>query len=159
MTLPGVTSSVPPARRFVERALATWHVDDASWTATLVVSELAANAALHAGTEFTVVVEHEQGRVRLEVRDGSPAVPRQRRPSDEATTGRGLRLVADLALAWGVEHTDAGKAVWVELSAAADSGDDTAEEPDVDTLLASFGDADDEPGGPGPAPAGARWAA
>lgn len=145
MTLPGVAGSVPPARRFVERTLAEWEVEHASWTAALLVSELAANAALHAGTDFTVVVERRGDRLRLEVRDGAARLPRVRHHSDEATTGRGLRLVQDLALAWGVQPLPSGKAVWVELSTVADSLDDGADA-DVEALLAAFGD---DPAGPG----------
>jgi len=143
-----MASSVPPARRFVESTLSSWHVDHAGWTAALVVSELAANAALHAGTDFTVVLQLDGDRLRLEVRDSSERLPRTRRHSAESTTGRGLRLVDDLALAWGVQAVPSGgKAVWVELSASADLLDDE-EDADVDALLAAFGDDDVDPGLP-----------
>ncbi|HWH29897.1 MAG TPA: ATP-binding protein [Mycobacteriales bacterium] len=145
VTLPGRASSVPPARRFVERTLESWDLTGAGWTAALLVSELAANAALHAGTDFTVVVERTGDRVRLEVHDGSATVPRQRRHSSEATTGRGLHLVAELADAWGVQATAAGKLVWVELSARQPRVDRTEEGVDVDALLAGFTDEVDEP--------------
>lgn len=146
MTLPGRASSVPPARRFVERTLEEWGLAGATWTAALLVSELAANAALHAGTDFTVVVERTDDAVRLEVHDGSSVVPRQRRHSSEATTGRGLVLVADLADDWGVEQGVAGKVVWVELSTARTETSDPPEDVDVDALLAAFSDEADAPG-------------
>lgn len=137
---------MPPARRFVEGALEQWGLAGAAWTATLLVSELAANAALHAGTDFTVVLERTDGAVRLEVHDGSPVVPRQRRHSREATTGRGLLLVADLADDWGIEPAGTGKVVWVELSTSRTEAADPADDVDVDALLAAFGDEADAPG-------------
>ena len=141
---------MPPARRFVERALADWDLGGAAWTAALLVSELAANAALHAGTPFTVVLERTGEGVRLEVHDGSSSVPRQRRHSREATTGRGLHLVADLADAWGVLATPTGKVVWAELNATGSGLDDGEVDVDVDALLAAFADDVPESGGRSP---------
>jgi anti-sigma regulatory factor (Ser/Thr protein kinase) len=144
VTLPGIASSVPPARHFVERTLESWDLPQVSWTAALVVSELAANAALHAGTDFTVRLAVAGDRVRLEVRDRSLSLPRQRRHSAEATTGRGLRLVADLSTDWGVLQGREGKTVWVEM--ATDVGDGTDDDRvDVDALLDAFSD-DGSPG-------------
>jgi anti-sigma regulatory factor (Ser/Thr protein kinase) len=163
VTLPGVASSVPPARHFVERTLEAWGLEHLSWTAALLVTELAANAALHAGTEFRVVVARRPGpdgeRLRVEVHDGSSHVPRARRASGSATTGRGLRLVADLSAEWGVAPQDAGgKAVWWELPTAPAAAEPLDDEDDVDALLDAFPDAGAEPGDPGGRPALARAA-
>lgn len=152
VTLPGVASSVPPARHFVERTLTAWGLDHLSWTAALLVTELAANAALHAGTEFRVVVSRRPGadgeRLRVEVHDGSAHLPRARPASESATTGRGLRLVADLAADWGVAaHDGGGKAVWWELPTAPSASGPLDD--DVDALLDAFPDVDAEPGEPG----------
>src|SRR3954469_10244242 len=96
VTLPAAISSVPTARHFVESILSAWGLQDLAWTSTLVVSELAANAALHAhGDAFRIRVQADDGTVRLEVLDGSLRLPQQRTYSDEATTGRGLRLVSE----------------------------------------------------------------
>jgi anti-sigma regulatory factor (Ser/Thr protein kinase) len=165
VTLPGVPSSVPPARHFVERTLEAWGLEHLCWTAALLVSELATNAALHAGTDFRVVVERvggDSGRLRVSVHDGSPQLPRARRTSDEATTGRGLRLVQELAAAWGVTPhpagQEAGKAVWWELPTAhtADGADAEDAEADLDGLLAAFPDVDDVPEPAPGGPAGGR---
>jgi hypothetical protein len=139
VTLPGTASSVPPARHFVERTLDSWELAGLGWTAALVVTELSANAALHAGTEFRVVLAVVGDRLRIEVHDGSVHLPRQRRHSAQATTGRGLRLVAELSADWGVVPDGAGKLVWVELPIAQAAGDDDADA-DIDTLLALFAD-------------------
>ena len=135
-TLPGLTSSVPTARRFAEQVLSGWGHPDAGWTAAQVVSELAANCALHARTEFTVTVTAATDAIRIDVRDGSPLAVQPRLYSETATTGRGLRMVAHLASRWGVTPVEGGKVVWVVLPQDAGPGGD----PDVDTLLAAFDD-------------------
>jgi anti-sigma regulatory factor (Ser/Thr protein kinase) len=143
-TLPCDPSSVPAARHFVQRTLTAWGEDDAGWAASQIVSELASNCALHARTDFDVRLVQQEGRLRLEVRDSSPGRVQQRRYSNESTTGRGLRLVDDLAGSWGVELHDGGKTVWVALRTEAvlsDAGD-LDDDVDLDVLLASFGDDD-----------------
>jgi anti-sigma regulatory factor (Ser/Thr protein kinase) len=139
VTLPANVSSVPTARHFVESILSGWGFRDLGWVATLIVSELAANAALHArGDEFKVRISTGNDSVRLEIQDTSQRLPQQRLYSRDATTGRGLKLVAELAQDWGVEPTKDGKTVWAVLRAevAADDTDDR----DVDSLLDAFSD-------------------
>jgi len=147
VTLPGAASSVPIARHFVEAVLSSWGQPELAWTATLVVSELSANCALHARTEFTVRVSLEADRsVRLEVSDGSLRLPRQRSFGLESTTGRGLRLVDELATEWGVETGATGKTLWVRLAQPQEHAlPEDAEDVDVDALLATFGDDDGSP--------------
>ncbi|MDT7569931.1 MAG: hypothetical protein QOE05_105 [Actinomycetota bacterium] len=144
VTLPASVSSVPTARHFVESILSGWGLKELGWNATLIVSELAANAALHArGEEFSIQVTTEDDGVRLEITDSSLRLPQQRTYSNDATTGRGLKLVAELAQDWGVEPTAAGKTVWAILRPNAVSDDD-AEETDIDALLDSFSDDGDD---------------
>lgn len=155
VTLPAALTSVPTARHFVESVLGAWDLRDIAWDATLIVSELAANAALHAGGgPFTVRVDsdHPDG-VRLELQDRSPAMPRQRSHSLEATTGRGLRMVEELAVDWGVTPLPEGKTVWVLLARPSDAPrlrvvheDDGADH--LDRILEAF--SDDGPSGTGP---------
>lgn len=149
VTLPGQTLSVPTARRFVDSVLASWGADELGWTAMVVTSELATNCALHApGAPFTVrVQQHGAGGVRIEVSDGSVRVPQQRGHSVTSTTGRGLRIVADLAQSWGVDGRVDGKTVWVELGQPEDRGGradaaDDAVDVDLEALLASLSDGD-----------------
>ena len=146
VTLPGLSSSVPTARHFVESILTSWGRADAAWTGALLVSELAANCTLHARTEFSVkVTQAASGHLRIEVDDGSPRIPQQRAYGVDATTGRGLRLVSELCSDWGVTTHDNGKTVWVDLPPDL-AGDDAAAPTDVDEadLLAAFGDDEDD---------------
>jgi anti-sigma regulatory factor (Ser/Thr protein kinase) len=141
VTLPANVSSVPTARHFVESILSGWGLRELGWTATLIVSELAANAALHArGEQFSVEVSTTDPEgIRLEIRDTSQRLPQQRTYSSDATTGRGLKLVSVLAQEWGVDATEGGKTVWALLRSEVASDDD-AEEVDVDALLDAFPD-------------------
>ena len=147
LTLPGHASSVPAARRFVETVLNTWGRSEVGWSAALCVSELAGNCALHARTDFTVAVRLDDDVLRVEVTDGSARIPQQRSYADDATTGRGLRLLAEYALRWGIDRRPPGKTVWVELPAsgvAETVDDEDRDDVDVDALLAAFHD-DDSP--------------
>ncbi|MBV9416557.1 MAG: MEDS domain-containing protein [Solirubrobacterales bacterium] len=87
-------------------------VDDAQ----LVVSELATNSVVHAGTPFSVSVRCDGTAIRIAVHDRSPREPIVRAAGPTARSGRGLRLVAAVARNWGVETAPDGKTVWAELS-------------------------------------------
>ena len=105
------------ARRFVGETLDQAGVAEAIDDAKLVVSELAANAIVHARSGFTVSVGMTDGDLYISVTDGSfdlPAVTER----TEAGGGRGLAIVAVLATRWGIEPAAAGKRVWVRLQLA-----------------------------------------
>jgi anti-sigma regulatory factor (Ser/Thr protein kinase) len=121
-------ASVPGVRRFVVDALAAWGRSQLAEAGELVASELAGNAALHAGATFMhVQMTREGGGVRVAVEDdgtvGAEAVEARAMPAaagssdweEQGTTGRGLAIVAMLAHRWGVETTSAGKRVWADL--------------------------------------------
>ena len=123
-------ASVPGARRFVADGLHAWGLEDLEDDATLCISELAGNAALHGLSTFMRIELWRSGDVlRLSVEDDGdvPAdvvVPRADYVHDagtvheletEPTTGRGLAIVGFLARAWGVERTRGGKRIWAEL--------------------------------------------
>ena len=84
----------------------------------LVVSELATNAVIHAGTPFSVTVSSDGSVMRISVSDWSALRPIMRDGSPGAISGRGLRLVAAVAGEWGVDPDPDGKTVWAELSLA-----------------------------------------
>ena len=99
------------ARHFTAGLLREWGAGDLADDAALVVTELAANAVVHARSGFTVIVSARADRLRIAVRDASPpGAPLQPAPL------HGLGAVDALAWRWGVEPLgDAGKSVWVEL--------------------------------------------
>ena len=112
---PAATSSAGEARRFVCTTLEGWDLGRLADAATLLVSELAANAVLHARTAIRVRVRLAATRVRIEVHDGNNRAPARKHYSSMATTGRGLLLVERMSSRWGVEAQGAGKQVWFEL--------------------------------------------
>ena len=110
-------SAVAAVRRFVEETVAAWGADSTVVDdATLVASELATNALLHAGSPFRVTLQRGEGSVRLHVRDTSPTPPTRRSPGVELTTGRGIAMVHAIAEEWGTEVRADGKVVWAELA-------------------------------------------
>ncbi|HEX7166826.1 MAG TPA: ATP-binding protein, partial [Acidimicrobiales bacterium] len=116
VVLDGHAVSASAARRFVASFLASWGASHLADDAALVASELVTNTVLHAGTGARLVVRHAGGAVRIEVHDGStnrPAAAEQ--GSASAMTGRGLRVVQELAARWGVDPTEDGKSTWAEL--------------------------------------------
>lgn len=105
------------ARRFVEDELRPAGAgDDTLLHAQLVVTELVTNAARHAQSPVDLTIARGNGRVRIEARDDSAALPAV--PAvDTQTRHRGLQLIEDLSRRWGVEPgDDRGKVVWCELS-------------------------------------------
>jgi len=114
--LPATARSVPEARQHVSAALHQWGYDGLLETARLLTSELVTNAVLHARTEMTVAVEDTDHGVRVAVTDSSPVPPSLRHHSTTATTGRGLRMLDQLAREWSVDEDNGGKTVWFTLA-------------------------------------------
>jgi hypothetical protein len=116
------TASVARARRWARETVEAWDADGQEWTLSQLLTEIVTNAVLHADTRFRVRLQQDLGtrRLRCEVTDASAVRPRLRYHSPEATTGRGLQMVADLARVWGVVPMDGGKTVWFEVDADAD---------------------------------------
>lgn len=115
--LPPTPASVFLARRFVAQLLEMWefgpdHVDPV----TLVVSELATNAARHSEDAIQIGLSCSDRLIRVEIGDTSHRMPVAVDESDEeATSGRGLILVEALASRWGVESEGLSKLVWAEF--------------------------------------------
>ncbi|MFI9328590.1 ATP-binding protein [Kitasatospora sp. NPDC052868] len=113
---PGV-GAVPGARRLVMAIVRDWGVvlsEDVLQDLELCASELIANALVHTGERCTVTVRRRVGRLRVEVADRCPELPRRERDA-ESTGGRGLLLVEALAQAWGWYPSGAGKVVWFDF--------------------------------------------
>lgn len=125
---PADPESTRSARRRVVEALGDLELEAAAESAALVVSELTANALLHARSHFVVrlvvpSLADKRSVVRIEVDDGSSRLPSVHNFTVTSTSGRGLRLVASISAAWGVELADGrpGKTVWAELPLDADA--------------------------------------
>src|SRR5262245_42675290 len=104
------------ARAFVRDSLASWGLDANLEATQLVVSELVANAVVHAGYEPVILRMRVEGpRLRIEVSDGDArGVPQLELPHDFGA--RGLHLVDAYAVAWGFAPSGTRKTVWCELA-------------------------------------------
>ncbi|MFI9009885.1 ATP-binding protein [Actinosynnema sp. NPDC053489] len=100
------------ARVFTRGALARLGYDGDHDDVVLVVSELVSNALRHTATVPVIRLAGDRHRVRVEVADGSPVLPR--RASGE---GWGLLLIQRLTTAWGATPAPGGKVVWCEMAA------------------------------------------
>ncbi len=127
-------ASAGRARQLVVDTLAAWGLSHLAGDVALAVSELVANAVLHAHTDVEVRLGRKGVGVRAEVRDegahevslpwkaehggnGHAVAPDDL--DEEAMTGRGLLVVASVVDAWGIAATDGGKTVWVEIGTGA----------------------------------------
>ena len=87
-------------------------------TLVLLVSEVVTNAVLHARSDIRLDVRTSRELVRVEVHDLSPVVPRVHHFRLTSGTGRGLRMLEQLAQRWGVAiDPRGGKVVWFEVGA------------------------------------------
>ncbi|MFI5755187.1 ATP-binding protein [Streptomyces sp. NPDC051569] len=126
---PAEEVSVPRARHAVRDLLKRQRVpvrEDVVQGVLLIVSELAANAVLHAALlspEFAVEIAIGAERIRVSVEDEHPYRPRALEADHARIGGRGLLLVKEIAREAGgscdVERTaGGGKIIWAELPLA-----------------------------------------
>ena len=115
--LPADLASAARAREFVGVHLVEHGLPGLVENVRLVVSELAANAILHAQTTFNVTLHGDADSVLLTVRDRSPLLPLALVPQAMSTSGRGISIVAHLSRSWGTTTTDTegGKSVWARF--------------------------------------------
>ena len=118
--LPSTARSVTEARRFVLDALANWQLDGLAETSALLTSEVVTNAVLHARTPVGIVVQRLGEGVSVSVTDGSRRQPRARDASPEATNGRGMALLDQLASTWEVRLHSKGKTVQFTVTGDSD---------------------------------------
>jgi CheY-like chemotaxis protein/anti-sigma regulatory factor (Ser/Thr protein kinase) len=108
-------SSVPLAREFVRRWLHDRGADHVFDEASLIVTELATNAVLHAASPYDVRLSRTEGVVRIEVADADAGTPEPQPFSDVAESGRGIVIVSAISASWGIEAQPHGKITWAEL--------------------------------------------
>jgi anti-sigma regulatory factor (Ser/Thr protein kinase) len=138
----GDPSAVPEARHYLLELVPTVSHEQRQEIA-LMVSELATNCVRHAATGFTVTVQIDDGSLRVEVTDNGTGRPRVKSPEPTDISGRGLRIVRDLADSFGIRdgHDAGGSTVWFVVrlddgssaeaarAARAGSGQDAASSP------------------------------
>ena len=120
LTLASSPRAAADARRWVGDVCERLDRSDLVECAELGVSELVANAILHAAAPYKVRVRGTASHPRIEVVDGSPRPPVPPTPVEGddldllLTFGRGLSMVAQCAVAWGATIESDGKIVWFE---------------------------------------------
>lgn len=129
--LPPLATSASEARRLLRDALDGVE-DDSVDAAQVAVSEIVTNALVHAGTEMRLRVLLAGSGLRVELKDGSPHLPRRRDYSTVAATGRGLHMVSEVVDKWGAYPDGEGKVVWFEI---VDEDDPAPHGSDVDPSL------------------------
>jgi CheY-like chemotaxis protein len=112
--LEAVVGAPATARAAIRQALAgeaDEHVD----VAVLLVSELLANAVVHAGTEIRLRLDVGEGTLRVEVEDSGAEMPDPAAADAMAERGRGWLLVEQLSDRCGWNRLPSGKSAWFEL--------------------------------------------
>jgi MEDS: MEthanogen/methylotroph, DcmR Sensory domain len=114
-TFGGSREDTRAARNFALEMLEPWRGEQLAADTALVVTELATNAVLHAGSAFSVSLALSGDTIRISVGDTLPLGPTGAAQQMTAASGHGLGVVAAMATRWGVATAPSGKAVWVEL--------------------------------------------
>lgn len=115
VVLPFHPTAVREARSIVRRCgdgLTSDLVDDAE----LLASEVVTNAVRHGRPVIELAVAVDAASLTVRVSDGSGRLPAVRASARDEPSGRGLRMVEQVAAEWGVEPAStAGKTVWFRL--------------------------------------------
>jgi anti-sigma regulatory factor (Ser/Thr protein kinase) len=117
--VPDRLDSVPATRAFLTRLLDGWGVEDPVIDdASLLATELMANAVKQGTGTVELRVEAENGLLHVAVHDDADATPVVTHASPVSTNGRGLWIVQSIAHDWGTEPDgeEHGKTVWFELT-------------------------------------------
>lgn len=113
-----VPGAVRRARDIVTEACARWNLPHLTAPATLVASELVANAVEHAQTIATLQVRLRPRLLYLAVFDDAHTEPVSHHDQGpDAPRGRGLRLVELVSTRWGYLRRTDGKVVWASVAA------------------------------------------
>ncbi|MFF2568836.1 SpoIIE family protein phosphatase [Streptomyces sp. NPDC058084] len=133
--VPSDPSAVSPVRSAAAARIAAWGLDEAGFTAELVLSELITNAIRYGRPPVRVRLVYDRMLI-CEVSDGSSTSPHLRHATDTDEGGRGLFLVAQFAQRWGTRYARRGKTIWAELPIAPGQagGNGAGPVPDLDAL-------------------------
>lgn len=111
------TASIGHARDAAAAWLAEHGAAELAEDVRLLVSELATNAVVHAGTAFRLATLLDDHVARIEVTDHDHRAPTVQSPGPQDLGGRGLVIVQAVAARWGVhaQRDSGGKTVWFEV--------------------------------------------
>ncbi|MFL4908879.1 SpoIIE family protein phosphatase [Streptomyces sp. MMS24-I2-30] len=111
--VPTDPAAVSDVRAAVIRQLAQWGLEELTFTTELILSELVTNAIRYGRAPVGVRLLRDSSLI-CEVTDGSTTSPHLRYAASTDEGGRGLFLVAQLAVRWGTRYTPSGKVIWAE---------------------------------------------
>jgi anti-sigma regulatory factor (Ser/Thr protein kinase) len=117
--VPDRLDSVPATRAFLVRLLDGWGIEDQVIDdASLLATELMANAVRHGVGIVELRVESEEGRLHVAVHDDGDSTPVVNHAGPASPGGRGMWIVQSIARDWGTESNgdEPGKTVWFELT-------------------------------------------
>jgi anti-sigma regulatory factor (Ser/Thr protein kinase) len=98
--------------------LQEWGIARAAEDASILVSELLTNsvkASCHQGTPVRLRLLADRRQLIIEAWDRNPRLPQQRQADSADESGRGLNVIAAIAVRWGYYRSGPWKAVWAEM--------------------------------------------
>jgi anti-sigma regulatory factor (Ser/Thr protein kinase) len=109
--------SVSWARSWVRMALTAHGLEDYTYTASQIMSELVTNSVQHADSHLIGIVCEldDDGTLILGVIDDDQRPPVMLDASEDDECGRGIALIDAMADEWGCELSGAGKLVYARL--------------------------------------------
>jgi anti-sigma regulatory factor (Ser/Thr protein kinase) len=119
LTVPGIDRAVGHVRRWLRDMVGTDH--PVLYEFTVCVSEVMTNALRYTDSgrggcvRIELSVAADELRARISDDGGASGVPRMCASDEEATRGRGLRIVDAYAHDWGVERAGPGFTVWFSV--------------------------------------------
>lgn len=111
--VPAEPAMVADVRARAARQVGAWGLGELAFATELLVSELVTNAIRHAQPPIQVRMILDTA-LSCEVSDASVTAPHHRRADRYDEGGRGLMLVARLAMRWGTRYTRTGKTIWAQ---------------------------------------------
>jgi anti-sigma regulatory factor (Ser/Thr protein kinase) len=130
--LPVAPTSPALARAALDRALSSYLSSNSLYDSKLMATELVTNSLRHAGltpddhVRLAMSVDPTGGVARVEVADSGPGfTPASTEHTATGVGGRGLKIVEELSLRWGVSR-DEGSVVWFEVGLQDDAGPGTS---------------------------------
>ncbi|MBZ9645026.1 SpoIIE family protein phosphatase [Streptomyces sp. PSKA30] len=118
--LPNDPAVVATARSLVAGQLDVWGLEDLTFTAQLIVSELVTNAIRYGSPPVRLKLLRDAALI-CEVSDTGNATPRLRHARTTDEGGRGLFLISQVAGSWGTRGASQGKTIWAALPLPGDS--------------------------------------